>query len=345
MDKKFISDISDFYNQQRILSYVKKREKSIIIPHVLFYIERLIKHKLKINKNNKQKIYLKVLDIGCGEGNLLEVIQDLFNIRFKDNYKNIKLDLFGWDNDIDLIRKAKNKMKHTKFEEVDLLSVNYRKYYGKFDLVIAVNTFHEVFSNFLMDEKKNAKNVKLQFLNSKQRIQELFSKFEKIISSDGTFMLFDGCNNDNGNPERKIKFRIKNRVLKKYVRKFIKDSCIYHMKIKNLYDNVYESNYRDFVRFVIYFKYFNTKVWEIESKECYQYLNLDEFQQLFKDIDLNVESINLILNDLGLYSENLDIISENEQFPVHSALIVGSRKYLPTEFDYFCYELNNGNSH
>lgn len=341
MDKNFVSEISNFYNLQRIESFLRKREKSIIIPHVSFYIERLIQHRK--NKSKNQKIEISILDIGCGGGNLLKIIDDIFKVKFEKKYPEVSLVLHGWDYDAELIEQAKKDFPLIEFQVIDLLSAHLELYYGKYDLVLAVNTFHEVFTAFLRNEKSLRGRSEMQFHKAKNRLFQFFRSISHILSEDGTMLVFDGLDSENAD-KNMIKFRVKNNTLRRYVQKVVRDNLTFKMKIKNIHNDIYESSYRDFVKFITYFKFLNSKLWEIESKECYQYFTLSEFERIFEEMGLIIESVNTVSNDLGLYRTNVEIITEDVGFPVQAVLLVGSRHYIPTEFDYFCADLSNGNN-
>ena len=345
MDKKFIKSISEFYNHQRLLSFYEKREKSILIPHLYFYMDKMIKQ--RINDKNNDEVEISILDIGCGEGVLLKVINDLFKIRISTKYRNAKIKLYGWDIDKDVLSKAKKSFKeegNADFEVVNLLKFDDAKYFGKFDLVLAVNTFHEVFSQFLIQEN-NGNSLDLQFNNAKKRLEKSFLQISNIINDQGMFVIFDGCDKvSEADHDKEVIFKIKNDVLKKYVKKMVNESkSLYQMKVIKITDDVFKANYRDFCRLVLYFKFLNTKIWEIEIKEYYNYFNLNDYKEVFKKMGMTLESINLITNDLGLYNQNFEIVSEGIDFPIQSALLVGSKKYIFSEFDYFCYDMQNNN--
>ena len=88
------------------------------------------------------KGYLKknqdVLDLGCGNGRLLELLKD-----YQPNY-------LGIDNSKSLITKAKQKWPDNKFQVGDAMDLSSIK--QKFDLVFLISTLHHIPSQVLREK-------------------------------------------------------------------------------------------------------------------------------------------------------------------------------------------------
>jgi len=92
------------------------------------------------SKNKK----IKILDIGCGNGRLINFIDEL----------NLDYEYFGIDNSISQIKNAiKNfgDKKNIKFLEADILNIPFNN--NEFDYIFCIATFHHLPSN---ENKNNA---------------------------------------------------------------------------------------------------------------------------------------------------------------------------------------------
>ena len=117
-----------------------------------------------IQKNVKPKQGLKILDIGCGPGNILEYLPEV-------NY-------YGVDIDQNYIDAANKKYKDKGVFECSNLDEYAVSEPGSFDLVIAVGVIHHLNDDIAIKLFKIAKNA---------------------LRPDGHLMTFDGCYVDNQN--------------------------------------------------------------------------------------------------------------------------------------------------
>ena len=88
----------------------------------------------------------KILDIGCGNGRLLELLKDK------------RIDYIGIDNSEELIRIAKNRYPQNKFLMADALNLPFAE--NSFDKIFSVAVFHHIPS----------KELRSQFLKEARRV-------------------------------------------------------------------------------------------------------------------------------------------------------------------------------
>ena len=94
-------------------------------------------------KNNSN-----VLDVGCGTGNFLKILED----------SNKNLNLYGIDISEKMLKIAKNKLKNTKLFINQAEKINSKE---KFDYIFTTDAFHHL-SNREMFVKKSYKALKKQ---------------------------------------------------------------------------------------------------------------------------------------------------------------------------------------
>jgi hypothetical protein len=96
--KELLRDFLDFYRNQLLIGFFRKRGKSLVIPHVIFCIERLL-------DEYPEKEEIRVLDLGTGEGHLLRVIEQVGKI---SGFAK-KLKLYGFDYDEEMLESARRQ--------------------------------------------------------------------------------------------------------------------------------------------------------------------------------------------------------------------------------------------
>ncbi|MBP9670485.1 methyltransferase domain-containing protein [Candidatus Woesebacteria bacterium] len=320
--KELLHDFLEFYRNSLLIGYFRKRGKSLVIPQIVFCIERLLEQNPEIEK-------IRILDLGTGEGHLLRVIQQIGKISGFSS----KLELYGFDFDEEMLESAvkQNNIK-AEFVKIDLRHDTLASYYGHFDIVVAVNTLHEVYSSYLGEKNKIYPREKVKF--AKDKIFSLIKEIGKTLTENGSFILYDGLAARDEMLGKKIKFRIKNPILDRYFKQALSDFTLWNIDFEKKSD-VITMKYVDFSWFVITFKYLNTKLWPFECAQTYQYFSKTDFAKAFHDAGLMRESLVYLSNDLGLWKNNIELVGKSLDFPPKAVMIVGSRRYIPSQYDYF----------
>lgn len=319
MEEGHFQDFIDFYQSQLFQGYYTKRGKVVIIPYLLFAIERLVE--LRVKK-------ISVLDIGCGKGDLLDLLNKYAKAK---GYSEI-LELHGLDYNAELLEEA-SKRDGFKLTQRDLRHDDLSDLFNKFDIVVSANTVHEVFSSLI---GRNEAFPRKKFAFAKQKMHELFGDITAMLTEQGTLIFYDGLDIPSKDHTKKIAFKIKNPVLKAYLKSFIVDYSPWKISYTlNEASKVYEMNQRDFLRFVTTFKYLNSKLWAIERSESYSYFSEQEFRCLFSELKLIPETFTIVGNDLGIWNNNIQLVEDSTFFPPKAIMISATKKYLPSKYDYF----------
>ncbi len=109
------------------------------------YIKKM---QLKLINHVNIKNNSNVLDVGCGTGNFLKILED----------SNKNLNLYGIDISEKMLKIAKNKLKNTKLFINQAEKINSKE---KFDYIFTTDAFHHL-SNREMFVKKSYKALKKQ---------------------------------------------------------------------------------------------------------------------------------------------------------------------------------------
>ena len=151
-NKEFFNKIAGYYDKS-------------IFKNLLFNPVKKAVEFVKVKKN------LKILDAGCGTGNLLKILED----------KNANLKLYGIDISKEMLKIARNKLKNVKIKLEAAEKLSFKKNY--FDYVFSIDAFHHyynhdlVMKNFYRVLKRNSYLIIVDF-SFGMFFNKIFSKIE-----------------------------------------------------------------------------------------------------------------------------------------------------------------------
>jgi ubiquinone/menaquinone biosynthesis C-methylase UbiE len=118
-NKEFFNKIAGYYDKS-------------IFKNLLFNPVKKAVEFVKVKKNSK------ILDAGCGTGNLLKILED----------KNKNLRLYGVDISKEMLKIAGKKLKKGIIKLQSAENMNFKKNY--FDYVFSIDSFHHYYDNKLV---------------------------------------------------------------------------------------------------------------------------------------------------------------------------------------------------
>jgi len=118
-NKEFFNKIAGYYDKG-------------IFKNLLFNPIKKAVEFVKVKKNSK------ILDAGCGTGNLLKILED----------KNANLKLYGVDISKEMLKIARKKLKNVKIKLGATEKLTFKKDY--FDYIFSIDAFHHYYSHDLV---------------------------------------------------------------------------------------------------------------------------------------------------------------------------------------------------
>jgi SAM-dependent methyltransferase len=305
-----VKDWTNIYQNQLLIGFYKKRGKALVIPHIVNYLDKLM--------NIPSSDPIRVLDIGCGKGDLLKVLSQI--AANKENQREILL--YGLDREEKLIQKAiKEGFPKDRLFQKNITAVSQEDFGVKFDLITSLNTVHEVFSDMLGSGHRSFPLKKYQ--ESQKKIRELIKRLTGFLTDEGAIVIYDGLAPNN--LLEKVKFVLNSQETKRLLDEMVANNKIWKMSYALDDSGTVEMTQADFVRFISTLKYLDSNLWKIEQYENYYYFSEEEFEEAIESSGLTLESKVLVNNDLNIW-QNCVTMKNPFSFPYKSILIMGSNK-------------------
>lgn len=301
------------YTSPTSLHYLSLRKKSLtvgltkarVIPYVLNYIRNIIA---------KPKEIPAIADFGCSEGLMLGRIKEIFD----ETHPTYPIDYYGFDYNKSLIENASKANSGIKFRQADLTKSNsLKKYSNRFDVVIVVNTLHEIFSFYSFNGTFDEKKGKRYLLKSLKTIIE-------TLKPGGKLIIFDGVEHSARlNKQITIKLQSKEAILA--LKKFQKNYKPIKVKLDWISKNTAKIDIKTFTRFITKTIFLNTPVWKMEQEEMYQYFTTQEYEDTLNKLGLTIEARDLLSPNLKTWHSFAKIEDSGISYPNEHILIVGSK--------------------
>lgn len=259
---------------------------------------------------------LRVLELGCGEGHVLKVVADYFADALSPP------NICGLDKNCEALRSARFLHPGFTFFELDLVSPGWDDDLGTFDVIYAVNTLHEIFSSSRYPEREFIDTAR-----GKQVVKDVISSAASLVSAGGYLLIFDGVEYQ-GDLEDRIQFRIIDDEVSVLFDKFIQEYRAHDIIAERSCSKggeVISLSKHDFTRFITKLRWINTKLWDIERWESYQYFSGSEFIDVFRNNGLEVVHEEFLSPDVSDWQSSVEIEYGELGFPYENILMVGTR--------------------
>ena len=301
---KYNSSLGNSYLKLREERFLSGKTRAITIFYVLNAIEEAAE-----NSNSP----ISILDIGCSDGSILAHI----NAALKQNKQKLPISLTGLDFNQDVIDQAKKKFNGISFVCDNIIRKrNIIK--NKFDIIIVINTLHEIFSF-------KALKKRFSFNRGKDAVQKTFKNITSLLKPNGKIFLYDGIEHTL-HPNSKVVIELNDFSVVENLLKFSKEYRPVSIKLRKLRKYRYELSIKAFTRFITKYRFLDSMTWELEKNESYQYFNESEFEDLFKMNGIRITSKILLSPHIGEWRALVKILTPDVQFPVENTLFIGEKK-------------------
>ncbi len=256
----------------------------------------------------------RLLELGCGAGQIIGALMDAHA-----ELRGVS-DSVGVDYSSSMLERARSDCPDLRLVQGDYIDPSVLEGLGQFQLVLLVNSLHEVFSA-AYDEALGEVDVPA----GRAAVAGALAAATGLLAPGGYLLIFDGLEPP-GDPERRITLRFLDPEAREEFRVFVDEYHPFRIHARWLADGWrVEISQHDFARYIDKSIFLSKALWETEQLESYQYYTEDDFRRELAALDLRVlEQRKLTVNGFK-WRSRVSIETPGVDFPDEHVLIVAAR--------------------
>lgn len=230
----------------------------------------------------------RILEIGCGEGLLLDAIQA----------RNPNAECYGIELSENAVKAGMQKYPRIHFINQDLHSYFASSEFERFDIVLSCNVMHELYTQMRMKEGIE---------KAEEYVVSLLGKLKECLVPGGLFALVDGVLPDD-EKEGVVRFVLTEYGVRVYDR-FRASYCFLRDALPEAKaGEVITASSIDFEKFITKSLFVETPDWEIERKESYQYFSRLKLEAILRNMGYMIVKEELQIEQWALWQELVTIV-------------------------------------
>jgi SAM-dependent methyltransferase len=254
---------------------------------------------------------VRLLELGCGEGQIIAALVTAHSaIRAST----------GVDYSHRLIQKCRKDYPSISFIEGDFTDSGLLQELGQFEIILFVNTLHEVFSNTI-----SRKQGEVDVPRARRRVEQALAGAVEILIPGGYLLLFDGLEYP-GDTGQRVCIRFRHWQAANRFARFAREYRPFRITYRQTTDPfVIELSLRDFTRYIDKSIFLDKRLWLTERLESYQYFSQDEFLDVFARIGLEIYELRTLTVNYEKWQAEVEILTPGIDFPIEHILILARK--------------------
>ncbi len=256
---------------------------------------------------------LHVVELGCGEG---QVIGTLLNSHAQlcDTEQ-----IVGLDYNAKSLAKCRHDYPGLRFLEGDITDKRLLVQFDSVDILLLVNTLHEIFSAGYSSDLGE-----VDIVPAKQQVQAAFGAWVQTLAPQGWVVLFDGLEPP-GNPQEKMRIRFLDHQALSDFKVFAAQYQPFRIVYQEIGPFKIELTRHDFTRYITKSIFLGKALWNSEQKESYQYFTQQEFEAMFASQGLKIIELRTLTMNEEKWRRLVEIETLQEIFPEEHIMILAQR--------------------
>jgi len=257
---------------------------------------------------------LRLLEPGCGEGQVIGTLLDAHS-SLCDLQSSA-----GVDYNPQFLEKCRRDYPFLHCVAGDLSDPHLLAGLGKFDVLLLVNTLHEVFSDAFSIEM-NAIDIPL----ARDRVRQALASALNCLEPEGWLLLFDGLESA-GDPALLLRIHFHDAAILQEFETFCSQYQPFPITYRQAGDPLtVELTSHDFTRYITKSIFLGKHLWESERLQSYQYFTEEDFRDTLSDLGMKITELRILTVNEEKWKALVSIESAGIRFPDEHILILAQR--------------------
>lgn len=258
---------------------------------------------------------VRLLELGCGEG---QIIGPLATAHAQA--RSIQ-DSLGVDYKRQSIERCRRAYPEISFIEGDFTHQDLLTGLGQFEILLLVNSLHEVFSAAFSPELGE-----VDVARGKQRVEQALAGAAGRLAPGGMLVLFDGLE-PSGDIQKRIQVRFGSWQARQRFETFANEYQPFRISYQGSSDHyLAEMTLRDFTRYISKSIFLGKSLWQTERLESYQYFNETEFRATLASLGLAICELRKMTVNYEKWRSEAQIETPGIDYPAEHILILAQKK-------------------
>ncbi|MFH1130339.1 MAG: class I SAM-dependent methyltransferase [Pseudomonadota bacterium] len=256
----------------------------------------------------------RLLELGCGAGQIIGALMDA-HAELRGMNASV-----GVDYSASMLAKARRACPNLHLVQGDYTDPAVLDGLGQFQLVLLVNSLHEVFS------ANYAKALgEIDVPAGRAAVARALSVVASLLTPGGYLLVFDGLEPP-GDPERPVTLRFLDPVAREEFHIFAAEYHPFRVHARWLADGwQVEISQHNFARYIDKSMFIRKALWQTERLESYQYFTEDDFRHEFSALDLRIVELRTLTVSGDHWRSRVSIETPGIDFPPEHVLIIATR--------------------
>jgi hypothetical protein len=295
-------DIWDVYWETRLREMETLGKREAIVT-----LSRLVRERAGQGRS------ARMLELGSGEGQILGAL-----VTAHGEAAGVS-ESAGIDYAPASVARARRDYPRLRFEQGDFTDPRLLERLGAFDIVLAVNALHEVFSDAYSEELGE-----VDVEEALRRVGEALRRAVERIHPGGWLVIFDGLEPP-GDPAAEVTIRFLHPQAEQNFRAFTREYRPFRVQYRAAGPGRVTLSRHDFTRYIDKSIFLGKRLWETERLESYQYFTEDDFRGSLAGLGMQIRELRKLTVNEEKWRDTVAIETPGEYFPVEHIILLAQK--------------------
>jgi SAM-dependent methyltransferase len=253
----------------------------------------------------------RMLELGCGAGQVLGAL-----VNGHTGVAGVSTSV-GVDYSPAMLTKARKANPGLNLVQGDFTNPQVLQQLGQFQIVLLVNSLHEVFSAAF-----SAQLGQVDVIAARAAVGRCLASLKSLLSPGSFLLIFDGLE-PGGDPETPVILRFLQPAAREEFRVFVAEYQPFRIQATWLADGwQVQISQHDFARYITKSIFIRKALWETERLESYQYFTAEDFRNQLTDLGFSILALRTLTVNGDHWRSRVVIETPGVDFPDEHILMI-----------------------